>query len=146
LFFIFFSYAAKSRRRNWTLRNFYETTRNKNFKRIYNLINGAKLWYQNDANPVITWSHNPHAKTPIPGKPSKSGLIGVWHKDNLYPGTTTIGNRKPPPNEFWFTNTSMIKEDKTNQQKKNIFHTRCYVQKNMCSFIEVVLMYVNHPC
>jgi hypothetical protein len=26
---------------------------------------------------VITWSRNPHAKTPIPGKPSKSGLIGV---------------------------------------------------------------------
>ena len=37
----------------------------------YNLINRAKLWY-------------PYAKTPIPGKPSKSGLIWVWHKDNLY--------------------------------------------------------------
>jgi hypothetical protein len=31
----------------------------------------------NDANLVITWSRNPHAKTLIPGKPSKSGLIGV---------------------------------------------------------------------
>jgi len=30
-----------------------------------------------DANLVITWSRNPHAKTPILGKPSKSGLIGV---------------------------------------------------------------------
>jgi len=30
-----------------------------------------------DANLVITWSRNPHAKTSIPGKPSKSGLIGV---------------------------------------------------------------------
>jgi hypothetical protein len=30
-----------------------------------------------DANLMITWSRNPHAKTPIPGKPSKSGLIGV---------------------------------------------------------------------
>ena len=30
-----------------------------------------------DANLVITWSRNPHAKTPIPGKPSKSGLIVV---------------------------------------------------------------------
>jgi hypothetical protein len=30
-----------------------------------------------DANLVITWSRNPHAKTPIPGKLSKSGLIGV---------------------------------------------------------------------
>jgi hypothetical protein len=28
-----------------------------------------------DANLVITWSRNPHAKTPIPGKPSKSGLM-----------------------------------------------------------------------
>jgi hypothetical protein len=28
-------------------------------------------------NLVITWSRNPHAKTPIPGKPRKSGLIGV---------------------------------------------------------------------
>jgi hypothetical protein len=31
----------------------------------------------NDVNLVITWSRNPHAKTSIPGKPSKSGLIGV---------------------------------------------------------------------
>ena len=38
-----------------------------------------------------------HAKTLIPGKPSKSGLIGVWHKDNLYLGTNTIGNRDPHP-------------------------------------------------
>ena len=30
-----------------------------------------------DANLVITWSRNPHAKTPILGNPSKSGLIGV---------------------------------------------------------------------
>jgi hypothetical protein len=48
-------------------------------------------------NLVITWSRNPHAKTPIPGKPSKSGLIGVWHKDNLYLGTSTIGNGDPHP-------------------------------------------------
>jgi hypothetical protein len=50
-----------------------------------------------DANLVITWSHNPHTKTPIPGKPSTSGLIGVWHKDNLYQGTSTIGNGNPHP-------------------------------------------------
>jgi len=50
-----------------------------------------------DANLVITWSHNPHAKTQIPGKPSKSGLIGVWHKDNLYLSTSTIGNGDPHP-------------------------------------------------
>ena len=48
-------------------------------------------------NLVITWSRNPHAKTPIPGKPSKSGLLGVWHKDNLYLGTSTIGNGDPHP-------------------------------------------------
>jgi hypothetical protein len=58
----------------------------------------------NDANLVITWSRNAHVKTPIPGKPSKSGLIGVWHKDNLYLGTSTIGNEKPPPNKNWFAN------------------------------------------
>jgi len=50
-----------------------------------------------DANLVITWSRNPHSKTPIPGKLSKSGLIGVWHKDNLYLGTNTIGNGDPYP-------------------------------------------------
>jgi hypothetical protein len=50
-----------------------------------------------DANLVITWSRNPHAKTPIPGKPSKSDLIGVWYKDNLYLSTSTIGNGDPHP-------------------------------------------------
>jgi len=30
-------------------------------------------------------------------KPSKSSLIGVWHKDNLYLGTSTIGNGDPHP-------------------------------------------------
>jgi hypothetical protein len=55
-----------------------------------------------DANLVITWSRNPHAKTWIPGKPSKSSLIGVWHKDNFYLGTSTIENGKTPPNKYWF--------------------------------------------
>jgi hypothetical protein len=31
------------------------------------------IWY----HLVITWSRNPYTKTLIPGKPSKSGLIGV---------------------------------------------------------------------
>jgi hypothetical protein len=46
------------------------------------------VWFENlstsalemgvlDANLVITWSRNPHAKTSIPGKPSTSVLIGV---------------------------------------------------------------------
>ena len=65
-----------------------------------------------DANLVITWSRNPHAKTSIPGKLNKSCLIGVWHKGNLYLGTNTIGNRKPPPNEYWFANEK-YKDDAT---------------------------------
>jgi hypothetical protein len=28
-----------------------------------------------------------------------------------------------------------VKEDETNQQKENIFHTRCYVLSKMCSLI-----------
>jgi hypothetical protein len=44
-----------------------------------------------------TQSSNTHAKTSIPKKPSKSVLIGVWHKDNLYLGTNTTGNENPHP-------------------------------------------------
>jgi len=60
----------------------------------HNLINGAKLWYQ---MMWISWSRNPHIKTPISKNPSKSGSIEVWHKDNLYLGTNTIGNENPHP-------------------------------------------------
>ena len=63
---------------------------------MYKETKGQQL-LQNDANLVITWSRNQHAKTPIPGKPSKSGLIGVWHKDNLYLSTSTIRNGDPHP-------------------------------------------------
>jgi hypothetical protein len=28
-----------------------------------------------------------------------------------------------------------VKEDETNQQRENIFHTRCYVQSKVCSLI-----------
>ena len=52
---------------------------------------------QLDVNLLNMRSSNPHAKTSILGKPSKSGLIGVWHKDNLYLGTSTIGNGNPHP-------------------------------------------------
>ena len=57
---------------------------------------GLKVYVESpdDANLVITWSRNPHTKTLITGKPSKSGLIGA-HKDNLYLGTSTIGNKDP---------------------------------------------------
>jgi hypothetical protein len=94
-YFFFFLYAAKSRRkRNWTLKNFYGNNKKRKFQKGYSLINGAKLWYQ---MMQTSWSCNPHAKTPIPKKPSKSGLIGVWHKDNLYLSTSTIGNGNPYP-------------------------------------------------
>jgi len=63
---------------------------------LLNLISRTQ-WTCIDANLVITWSRNPYTKTPIPGKPSKSILIGVWHKDNLYLGTNTIGNGDPHP-------------------------------------------------
>jgi hypothetical protein len=77
-----------------------------------NLPTNINSWTRSDANLMITWSRNPHAKTPIPGKPSKSGLIGVWNKDNLYLGTNTIENGKPPPNEYWFANEK-YKDDAT---------------------------------
>jgi hypothetical protein len=35
------------------------------------------VYFDDDANLAITWSRNPYANTPIPGKPGKSGLIGV---------------------------------------------------------------------
>ena len=67
------------------------------FTKIFNGLQHSFQVWQGDANLVITWSRNPHTKTPIPGKPSKSGFIGVWHKDNLYLGTSTIGNGDPHP-------------------------------------------------
>jgi len=54
----------------------------------------------------------PTHKDTIPGKPSKSGLIRVWHKDNLYLGTSIIVNGKPPPNKYWFANDK-YKDDAT---------------------------------
>jgi hypothetical protein len=45
-----------------------------------------------------SWSRG-HAtytqKHQIPGKPSKSGLIGLWRKYNLYLGTSTFENGNP---------------------------------------------------
>jgi hypothetical protein len=35
---------------------------------------------------------NPHAKTPILEKLSKSSFTEVWHKDNLYLDINTIRN------------------------------------------------------
>jgi len=79
----------------WTLINFTQ------FHEIYNLSKILQFHpfrpNHSDVNLVITWSRNPHTKTPILEKPSKLGLIGVWHKDNLYLGTSTIGNGDPHP-------------------------------------------------
>jgi hypothetical protein len=82
-----------------------------------------------DANLVITWSRNPHAKTPIPGKPSKSGLIGVWHKDNLHLGMH-YWKQRPPPNEYWFANEK-YKDDATTffiEPMKGEYLTNTYTQ------------------
>jgi hypothetical protein len=46
----------------------------------------------------------PTHKDTILGKPSKSSLIRVWHKDSLYLDTNTIRNGKTPPNKYWFAN------------------------------------------
>ena len=43
-----------------------------------------------------SWARG-HTKTSIPEKSSKLGLIGMWHKDNLYLDTSTIGNENPHP-------------------------------------------------
>jgi hypothetical protein len=51
------------------------------------------LWCE-PRNHMVT---QPTHKDTSPGKPSKLGLIGVWHKDNLYLSTSTIGNGDPHP-------------------------------------------------
>jgi hypothetical protein len=58
---------------------------------------------------LIAQSSNPHAKKPILGKPSKSHLIGAWHKYNSYLDTSTIENghwfvKSNRPNKYWFAN------------------------------------------
>jgi hypothetical protein len=45
-------------------------------------------------------------------KSSKSGLIEVWHNNNLYLSTITIENEKPLPNKYWFANKK-YKDDAT---------------------------------
>jgi hypothetical protein len=66
-------------KRSWFFQHFLQQ-RNDIQKKIYAYIETHEvqiLFFDCDANLVITWSRNPHIKTPIPGKPSKSGLIGV---------------------------------------------------------------------
>jgi len=73
------------------------------------------------ANLVITRSRNPHTKTPIPRKPSKSGLIGVWYKDNLYLGINTIRNRNPHP-----TNIDSQTRSKRMTPRKQLFFDKLF--------------------
>jgi hypothetical protein len=61
-------------------------------------------WLMEPSSDTKWYEPHDHMVTPIPRKPSKSGLIEVWHKDNLYLGTNTIRNGKPSPNKYWFTN------------------------------------------
>ena len=93
-FFIFLICCKIKEKKKLDTKEFLRKQRETKISEGYNLINGAKLWYQMMRT---SWLRNPHAKTPIPGKPSKSGLIGVWHKDNLYLGTSTIENEDPHP-------------------------------------------------
>jgi hypothetical protein len=89
----------------------------------------------NDASLVITGSRKPHAKTPIPEKQSKSGLVGVWHKNNLYLGTNTTGNGKPSPKEYWFANEK-YKDDATKRLTLTQHtHTKCGKQKVLLIWI-----------
>jgi len=53
---------------------------------------------ESDAKLLITRLSNPHTNDSTPRKPSKSDLIGEWHKSNLYLGTDTIGIKPLPMN------------------------------------------------
>ena len=107
----------------------------------------------NDANLVITWSRNPHAKTPIPEKPSKSSLIGVWHKDNLYLSTSTIGNGDPhtrnidsrtrsirmtPRKQLFFDKSFFSSLENHGREIISPTHTKCGKQ-------EVLLIWIVYP-
>jgi hypothetical protein len=64
-------------------------------------ISNRFVCYSRDYHHMMrtSWSHG-HAthmqRHQFSEKPSKSGLIGAWHKDDLYLGTSTIGNDKTP--------------------------------------------------
>jgi hypothetical protein len=54
-------------------------------------------WFHpNKFGKIKSWcephDHGVMQRHQIPGKPSKSSMIRVWHKDNLYLGTRTIEN------------------------------------------------------
>jgi hypothetical protein len=73
-----------------------------------------------DVNLLNTRSSNPHTKTPIPVKPSKLGLIGVWYKDNLYLGNNTIGNEIPQPTNInsWMRNIRMRERKRERERER----------------------------
>jgi hypothetical protein len=110
LFYFFICHKFKEKKKLDT-KEFCENNKKRKFQKDITWLMSQAL-IPNDTNLVITWWCNPHATTPIPEKPTKSGLIGVWHKDNLYLGTNSIGNREPPSNKYWFANEK-YKDDAT---------------------------------
>jgi hypothetical protein len=88
---------------------------------------------QLDVNLLNMRSSNPHAKTSILGKPSKSGLIGVWHKDNLYLGTSTIGNGNPHPTNIDSRTRRMNEDYPTNTQQ--VRQTRSFINLNYLTYM-----------
>jgi len=108
----------------------------------YNLINGAKIWYRMMRT---SWSRNPHEKTPILEKQSKSGLIRVWHKYNLYLGTRNIGNTNPHLTNInsWsrsitMTPRSQLLFDKlffTSLKNQKMRQIRCFINLNCLTYM-----------
>jgi hypothetical protein len=56
---------------------------------------------------------------------------------------------KNDPEAYKVSTSGSGQEDETNQQRENIFHTRCYVQSKVCSLIihseSCVLIFVVPP-
>jgi len=65
--------------------------------------------YIYDADLMITQSSNPHAKNSIPKKPSKLGLIGMWHNENLFQDTNIIRIRNHHPTNTNSRTRSILK-------------------------------------
>ena len=63
---------------------------NQGYKSVKDYHKEMKIWCKPRGHTTHTQRHQ------IPEKPIKSGLIEVWHKDNLYLRTNTIRNGNPP--------------------------------------------------
>jgi len=90
----------------------------------------------NDTDLLITWSSNPQWRWYNSWKAKKSGLIGMWHNENLSQGTNIVGIRNPY-------------STKTNFQMRSIIRTICVLpscKKNsmfLFCFIYGYLIYSN---